>query len=49
MSEPSCVRFSKIGAYLVFDYDIPKVICEIAHGVHVPFLLRGFSGTGGSS
>ena len=45
MSEPLCVRLSAF-SYLVFNYGISKVICKIAHGGHVPFVLHIFGGSG---
>ena len=44
MSQSS--RPSKIGADLVFDDGIPKVIREIARSDHVPFVFR-VPGSGG--
>ena len=46
MSEPPCVYHLDTSTDLVFDYGISEVVCKIAHGGHVPFLLRLFIGTG---
>lgn len=44
MNHSGC--FFNTNADLVFDDDIPKVVCKITHGNHVPFLLRVLGVTG---
>ena len=46
MSKLSGDRVFDTGADLIFDDGIPEVVCKIAYGNHVPFILHMFGVSG---